>query len=205
MGEHFSLEKQELRRCCLAERRRLPCDQIASNSLAICAQVVRLLVFSHAQHIVSYAALSDEVDPRGIVEAGLDSAKTVYFPRLRGIGLEFLAHRPEELQPGAFGILEPSRGARLADAGNVLFLVPGVAFDPRGARLGRGGGHYDRALGSRPFGFRLGLAAEVQVRAGIPQDDWDQPMDAVVTERRLLWTAAGARDATHTRIEESVR
>jgi 5-formyltetrahydrofolate cyclo-ligase len=205
MGEHFSLEKRELRRRCLAERRRLPCEQVASSSLAICAQVVRLAAFSHAQHIVSYAALADEVDPRGIVEAGLGSAKTVYFPCLRGVGLEFLAHRPEHLRPGAFGIMEPSRGAPLADAGNVLFLVPGVAFDPQGARLGRGGGHYDRALRGHPFGFRLGLAAEVQVKAGVPQDDRDEAMDAVVTERRLLWTAARARDATHTRIEESLR
>lgn len=205
MGEHFSLEKQELRRQCIAERRRLPCEQMASNSLAICDRVLRLSAFLRAQHIVAYAALPDEVDPGGIVEAGLGAAKTVYFPRVLGGTLEFLALPPAELRPGMHGILEPPRGTALVDAGNVLFLVPGVAFDRSGARLGRGGGHYDRALGNHPRGFRLGLAAEVQVRSSVPQDDGDQAIDAIVTERRLLWTAARAGDATRSRSEERLQ
>ena len=205
MGEHLSLEKRELRRQCLAARRRLPSEQMASNSVAICARVVRLSVFSRAQHVVAYAALADEVDPSAIVDAARRSAKAIYFPRMREQSLEFVAGRPEELQRGLWDILEPAGGAALNDASNVLFLVPGVAFDPRGGRLGRGGGHYDSGLASHPLGLRLGLAAELQVHPGVPRDDWDQSVDAVVTERRLLWSAARGRNVARSRIEETVQ
>jgi 5-formyltetrahydrofolate cyclo-ligase len=75
----------------------------------------------------------------------------------------------------------------------VLFVVPGLAFDSAGTRLGRGGGHYDRALATYPRGLRVALAAEAQLSPDLPSDTWDQPVDAVVTERRLLWSAARPR------------
>lgn len=205
MGEHANLEKREVRRQSIAERRRLSCEQIAAASRAICDRVVRLNLFQRAQHLVAYASAPDEVDTGPIVRAGLDAAKTVFFPRLRGAVIDFLAQDPSALRPGSYGLLEPVRGTPLIDADGVLFLVPGMAFAPCGARLGRGGGHYDRALTNHPLGFRLGLAAEVQVRTGIPQEPWDQPMDAVVTERRLLWTAARSSNVTRSRLEETRR
>ena len=68
----------------------------------------------------------------------------------------------------------------------VVFLVPGVAFDPRGVRLGRGAGCYDRALARHPTALRVGLAYEMQVVPSLPEATWDVPMDAVVTEARVL-------------------
>jgi 5-formyltetrahydrofolate cyclo-ligase len=205
MGEHVILEKRELRRHCLAARRYLPSEQMAAKSVAICARVVRLAVFAHAQHIVAYASLPDEVDPSGIVDLARESGKLIYFPRTRGDALDFLAAWPEELRPGNNGILEPPGGLPLADASNVVFLIPGVAFDPGGARLGRGGGYYDRGLECHRLGFRVGLAAEIQVQSSVPRDEWDQTVDAVVTERRLLWSAARALGVTRSKIEETVQ
>jgi 5-formyltetrahydrofolate cyclo-ligase len=139
---------------------------------------------------VAYAALPGEIDPSPIVDAGLAAGKTVYFPRLQEGTLKFLAALPSALRPGAFAIPEPLEGALLLDKSSTLFLVPGVAFDSRGTRLGRGGGHYDRALADHAAGFRLGLAADSQLAARLPHDDWDQPMDGVITEQRMLWSAA---------------
>ncbi len=191
MGEHLRLPKSELRRRVFVARRRRPPEQIAEASRAICAQVRRLAAFRTACHLVAYAARPGEVDPSDLVESGLATGKTVYFPRVVEPGLEFLVAAPTDLQPGAYGVPEPTSGRRLSGGGaGVLFLVPGLAFDPQGGRLGRGGGHYDRALAGYPCGLRLGLTIDADLASVVPCDAWDQRVDAVVTERRLLWSAA---------------
>jgi 5-formyltetrahydrofolate cyclo-ligase len=75
----------------------------------------------------------------------------------------------------------------------VLFLVPGVAFDPRGVRLGRGDGWYDRAFARHPGGVRLGLAYEFQVLADLPEAPWDVRMHGVVTDARVIDAGAITR------------
>lgn len=155
--------------------------------------VLGLAVFQRVRHLVAYAAGPGEVDPAGVVRAGIALGQTVYFPRVIGPTLEFLACPPAGLCPGAYGLAEPPDGTPLdpAAAADVVFLVPGLAFDPAGTRLGRGGGHYDRALADHPAALRIGLACEAQIQSSLPRDPWDQPMDAVVTERRVLWATAG--------------
>src|SRR5262249_48608189 len=127
----------------------------------------------------------------GVVDEALADRKAVYFPRVFKSGLEFLEATPENLAPGSYGVPEP-RGGPVLDpsACAVLFVVPGLAFDPAGTRLGRGGGHYDRALPTYPRGLRVALAAEAQLSPDLPGEAWDQPVDAVATERRLLWSSA---------------
>jgi 5-formyltetrahydrofolate cyclo-ligase len=69
---------------------------------------------------------------------------------------------------------------------DVCFLVPGLGFDQRGVRLGRGSGWYDRALARHPQGVRVGLAYEFQLVPSLPEATWDVRMNAVVTEARVL-------------------
>src|SRR5262249_35357779 len=171
MGEHLRVPKSELRRELLAARRRWQPGFLRACSAGVCERVLALDAFRAAGHLVVYAARSDEIDPSSLVQVALATGKTVYFPRVVDSTLEFLSALPEDLQPGAYGVLDPSSGKpldlRLPD---VLFLVPGVAFDPAGLRLGRGGGHYDRALARHPHGLRIGLAAEPQIRPALPED-----------------------------------
>jgi 5-formyltetrahydrofolate cyclo-ligase len=196
MGEHLRLPKSELRRGALAARRERSPELLGAASRAICARVLCLLAFRRAAHLVAYAARPDEIDPAPLVAAALTDGRAVYFPRVVGPELDFVASRPDDLRPGAHGILEPAPGAPVpASAAGLLVLVPGLAFDPEGGRLGRGGGHYDRGLARQRTGLRLGLSLDADVCAGLPRDAWDQPMDAVMTERRLLWS--GARPAIH--------
>jgi 5-formyltetrahydrofolate cyclo-ligase len=76
-----------------------------------------------------------------------------------------------------------------------LVLVPGVAFDGSGRRLGRGRGHYDATLAAlSPAAVRIGLAFELQIVAAVPCEPHDMPLDAIVTERRVLVTAAEISD-----------
>ena len=138
--------------------------------------------------MVAYAPIENEVDPGALVAAAAAAGKPVYYPRRTSDGLEFLQSGPEGLAPRWSALPEPLDGAPLSPAAGegVVFLVPGIAFDPRGVRLGRGAGCYDRALARHPTALRVGLAYEMQVVPSLPEATWDVPMDAVVTEARVL-------------------
>jgi 5-formyltetrahydrofolate cyclo-ligase len=193
MGGHLRLPKSELRRLLLDTRNRREARDVSAASRAICAWVVLLAAFRQAAHVVAYVAHRGEIDPSGVIEAALAGGKSVYFPRVEGSRLEFLEAAPGDLTPGPYGIPEPRDGRQLpASVSDAIFLVPGVGFDPAGTRLGRGGGHYDRALAMYPRGLRVGLTSEAELASTLPREAWDQPMDAIVTERRLLWSAARA-------------
>ncbi len=190
MGEHDRLAKRELRRLFIERRRGMRAGEMAARSRIVCAQVMRLAAFRSARHLVAYACQAGEVDPATLIEEGLARRMSIYFPRVVGLGLEFLAALPRDLRRGAYGVREPTSGAMLDPAARgVVFLVPGVAFDASGRRLGRGGGHYDRALARHPEGLRLGLTVDALITPELPDDPWDQSVDAVVTEHRLLWAS----------------
>ena len=92
---------------------------------------------------------------------------------------------------GAHGIAEPA-GAAVAAPGDLrLVVVPGLAFDARGGRLGRGGGHFDRLLAG-VAGLRVGLCAESRLVAAVPMEAHDAPMDVVVTEKRVIYAPTAA-------------
>src|SRR5262245_30739527 len=192
MGEQVRLAKSELRRRILAARRERSAELTAVASRAICDQIERLVGFHLASHLVAYAARPGEIDPSALVACGIARGYPVYFPRVTDGGLEFLAAPPAALRPGAYGVAEPQGGSRLSpEHPGITFLIPGLTFDGDGTRLGRGGGHYDRALAGYPRALRLGLVHDADLTATVPCDTWDQRVDAVVTERRLLWAPAG--------------
>jgi 5-formyltetrahydrofolate cyclo-ligase len=191
MGGHLRLPKSELRRLFDSARARRDAAAAREASRAVCGWIVRLEAFRRAVNLVAYIAQRGEIDPSGVVDAALALGKSVYFPRVVESGIQFLEASPGDLRPGAYGIPEPRDGQPLSRSESaVLFLVPGLAFDHEGRRLGRGGGHYDRTLALYAYGLRAGLAAEIQLSPGLPCDPWDQPVDVVVTERRLVWSAA---------------
>jgi 5-formyltetrahydrofolate cyclo-ligase len=188
MGEQVRLAKSELRRRILAARRERSPELTAIASRAICGKIERLIGFHLANHLVAYAACPGEIDPSHLIESGIARGYPVYFPRVIEAGLEFLAAPPDTLRPGAFGVAEPQGGPRLSpESPGIAFLIPGLTFDGAGTRLGRGGGHYDRALAGYPGALRLGLLLDADLAAAVPSDTWDQRVDAVVTERRVLW------------------
>ena len=96
-----------------------------------------------------------------------------------------------EWQPGNHGILEPRRSP-VANARELrVIVVPGMAFDIRGGRLGRGGGHYDRLL-AQATGLRVGLCPERCLVAEVPLEPHDQKVDVVVTEKRIIYADSAA-------------
>ena len=94
----------------------------------------------------------------------------------------------DDLKPGSYGILEPKKDCLkwVSPMDINLIIVPGVGFDKKGNRLGHGEGYYDRLL-SKPFGtLSIGLAFEIQIIEDIPIDTHDQPVDILITEKRVI-------------------
>lgn len=179
--------KRRLRDTLLAARRHISVPERRRVAQAICERVTQLDVFRDARDLVAYAALGAEVDPHAIVEAAIARGCRVYYPRLAGDQLEFREASPKTLVVGSGGFAEaPADGAQLSADSPALALVPGVGFDPAGRRLGRGGGHYDRALARHSHLLSVGLASELQIVDGLPTEEWDRAVDLVVTERRII-------------------
>ena len=116
------------------------------------------------------------------------------FPRVVGEGLAFAqVDEWDELRPGALGVPEPPPARAAVTLGpEDVAIVPGVAFDRSGRRLGRGGGHYDRAFAAAGA-WRIGVAFQLQLVPAVPHDSRDRPMDAIVTEQGLQVRAGASR------------
>jgi 5-formyltetrahydrofolate cyclo-ligase len=140
--------------------------------------------------VALYASLPDELPMRPLFEALTARGIAPLLPRMRGDRLEFAPVRSwSDLRRGAFGILEPPNGvaAQRLGRGDVA-IVPGVAFDRAGHRLGRGRGSYDRAFAtSATAPFLVGAGYAFQLCTSVPHESRDRSLDAIVTESGFLW------------------
>ena len=157
-------------------------------------EIQRLLfssaIFQDAKEIFCYVSFGDEADTRFIIEESLRCGKKTAVPKVLSAGvMEFYyIDSPEQLVPGAFGILEPP------DAGNVpavpgkdtLMLLPGAAFDPHGNRIGYGGGFYDSYLSRFPLCRRAALCFPEQLVPLIPAEDHDIPAEIIITGKEII-------------------
>lgn len=187
MGEDHAQAKRFLRQELWATLRNLSAADAARQSVHACDRLAETGGFRAARRVVLYASFGGEVDLTSLAAVALNDGKAVYYPRVAGDRLEFLRADPRALRPGRFGVPEPPDGAALEpDAEGALFVVPGLAFDLRGTRLGRGAGYYDRALPHHPGARRIGIAFEFQIMPRLPEAAGDVPMSAVVTDARLI-------------------
>lgn len=132
--------------------------------------------------IMAYHSLSDEVDTRILLERLLSMGKTVLLPQVTGASTMVLRHYegPGSLKEGAFGIMEPV-GKLFSNYPSIdLAIVPGMAFDRCGHRLGRGKGYYDRLLPQLTNAYKMGICFDFQMRASVPYDEKDVVMDEVI-------------------------
>ncbi len=183
------LSKSALRQQLLALRRSVPPEAIAGASEAVADAIGAFPPFQHAQHIASYAAVRGELPTAGLHAIARRNNKSVYLPKTdSGRSLTFHRWSGEPLTRGPLGIPTPEPSAPpIAGEDLHLVLVPGLAFDRAGRRLGHGAGYYDRFLASTAA-FRLGVCWSWQVVAEVPTEAHDAPVHAVLTEVGL-WFA----------------
>lgn len=183
--------KRQLRRRFLAERRALSPEVWRDRSGALCDRLVTLAVLQRADTILAYVSHRQEPDLLPLMESPWGRAKTWGVPRCEGPHLSWHRWRSRDaLETGAFGIREPRRDAPLIDRDRVgVILVPLVACDRAGYRLGYGGGFYDRLLADptwqRPPA--IGIAFDAALVDRLPREPWDQPLEGLVTETETLW------------------
>jgi len=189
LRDPLHLAKGRLRASLAAARRAVPAERAAAAAEAVRSLLVAWEPFRAAPRVALYAALPDELPTRPCFEAVRSSGRPALLPRIGADGgLVFHAvARWDALEVGRYGVPTPPADAEpLALASADLVLVPGVAFDARGMRLGRGGGYYDRTFADREGGPLLcGAAYAFQRVAEVPHGSHDRPMDAIVTEQGL--------------------
>lgn len=148
--------------------------------------------FKAAKRIASYLANDGEIDPKIIHQAAWQQGKQLFLPiPVANQCLKFAPYqRRSNLCSGQWGIKQPRYAKWIASSADLdLILVPLVAFDQYGNRLGRGGGYYDRFLKTLRFksGTKVfGLAHPFQQVPQIPIEDWDMPLDGIVTTTKLI-------------------
>jgi 5-formyltetrahydrofolate cyclo-ligase len=193
-------EKKRLRQALLASLRLLSVEESESAGRLAIRWLLAWDGFTRASEIVAFSSLRGELDMGPFASAVYSAGKPLLMPRIVGDELEFAPIAAgEELVRGRFGVSEPGPHcvARRVQAGAIV-LVPGVAFDVAGGRMGRGAGYYDRALAdmrrnSNEMTF-LGVGFSLQVIDRVPMTRDDVPMDGVLTPEALVWVEGGRAD-----------
>ncbi|MDY3788325.1 5-formyltetrahydrofolate cyclo-ligase [Bacteroides fluxus] len=175
--------KKELRRqVALLKTRHRSSTWHHSRSAEILATLEAHPAFRAANTVLLYYSLNDEVDTHDFVKKWSKS-KQILLPVVVGDDLELRKYTgPEDLATGSYGIEEPT-GELFTDYADIDFIVvPGVAFDLKGNRLGRGKGYYDRLLPRIPSAYKAGICFPFQIVEEVPAEPFDIRMDEVITQ-----------------------
>ncbi|MBI4394598.1 MAG: 5-formyltetrahydrofolate cyclo-ligase [Candidatus Omnitrophica bacterium] len=183
-------DKEKFRQAVLAQLKCQSQDLRRRRSDLILEKLKRRSEFRKSLVTMFYVSTSDEVDTKSLLLEMLREGKEVVVPyidrKIDSLIAVQIQNAEEDLRPGTYGILEPRHDlVRPFDLNRLdLVLVPGIAFDRRGHRLGRGKGYYDRFLKMLPSHVKcFGLAFDFQVFKSVPTEDWDISVDRVITNR----------------------
>lgn len=137
--------------------------------------------------VAAYVPVGAEADPTPLVRAAINAGCDIALPHVvdRASPLRFLRWAADTaLIDGPFGLSQPHTDADEVEP--TIILTPLVGFDRRGARLGQGAGHYDRAFAACPDAWRVGVALAVQEVDSLPVDAWDIPLHAIATDKEWI-------------------
>lgn len=157
-------------------------EQLKEQSEAVIARLQANPAFVAAQTIMMYYSLDDEVCTHELIDKLVAQGKTVLLPVVTSAEeMELRRYRSaDDLQGGFFHIMEPV-GEPFTDYEHIdVAVVPGMSFDTRGNRLGRGKGYYDRFLSRHPHIYKIGVCFDFQKMPGIPTEENDIKMDVII-------------------------
>ncbi len=174
----------------LAKRNSLSKEQVREKSRLIAERLLKLPEFEKAKTVMLYYGVRNEVETRGLIEKALEQGKRVVLPvsdfdskKITPTELQGL----EDLKKAEFGLMEPVEGKVVGVKELDLIVVPGIAFDANGARIGTGKGFYDGLLRKVSTKVPLvGLCFEENLEESLPSESHDVKMDIIITEKQEI-------------------
>ncbi len=178
------MKKEDIRIKIRARKTLLSDDEKKSAAQRVFERLEHMAAFMMADRILMYHSLPDELSTLGFIDKW-SSRKNFFLPRVNGVNLDILPYDRSTLRLGAFHIEEPD-GDDTTDISEIeLIVVPAVAYDRSGNRVGRGKGYYDRLL-ANSRAVKVGVGYDFQLVDEIDTDEFDVPVDIVVTETRTI-------------------
>ncbi|MBK8170904.1 MAG: 5-formyltetrahydrofolate cyclo-ligase [Sandaracinaceae bacterium] len=189
--EHLRRQvKNELRKRMKAVRKTLPHEARLTRARAICEKLVALDAWKNARTVSLYMAMREEVHLDVAIDAARADGKVIAMPRVDDETDLLVLHEwraDDAMATSAFGVAEPLASApRIPGEAVDLVIVPALAFDDKGHRIGYGAGYYDRLLPTLANAVRIGIAFDFQLIAEAPVQANDVPVHTVVTDARVL-------------------
>lgn len=180
--------KRAVRREVLERRDRLESDERATRSEAIAERVLSLPEVAAAGTVMAFWSFGSEVETSRLIERLHEAGRRIALPRIDSDDMVAVGYAPGgPVAAAAFGAMEPTAIERVDPEEIDLVIAPGVAFDRRGARVGYGGGFYDRFLvRTRPDVPVIAIAFGLQVVDGVPEGRGDRRVDVIVTEDEVI-------------------
>ena len=179
--------KQKLRKDILEKRDSLSKEEIINKSNIIKEKLFSLSEYKKANIICFFVSFKSEVNTNDMIKECIEEGKTVCVPVITGEKLILSRiNNPSELtKKNKYGILEPPVINEIDKTDVDIITVPGAAFDKHGHRVGYGKGYYDDLLKDYG-GLSLGICFDLQIVDKVPRDEWDEKIDMVITEGRII-------------------
>ena len=175
------MDKAELRRSIRARKRAMTEEEIEARSARLGQLFAQSEAYKAAKAIYGYLPYNQEVRTVPMLEQALRDGKKVAVPKVYGEEMKFLyLDDLTKVAKGYAGIPEPIADEPVADDKTALVLMPGLAFDPEGHRIGYGGGYYDKFLAAEPNHPTLALCYEFQMLPKLDTEEHDIPVDTVL-------------------------
>lgn len=178
------MDKKAFRREISAKKRAMTMAEIQAASDRLCEKLFEQECYKQARSIYAYLSYNQEVRTQKILERAQADGKRVAVPKVIGDDMVFLwLDDLNAVSDGYCGIPEPIADTPVADDDSALVLMPGLAFDPEGHRLGYGGGFYDRYLNTHPDHTLVALCYDFQMFDHLETEAHDIPVDLVIADR----------------------
>lgn len=175
------MNKQELRRAIREKKRAMTPEQIEEKSIQLGELFAQSELYRSAGTIYGYMPYNQEVRTVAMLERALRDGKRVAIPKCYGDEMRFIFMNDlSKVEKGYAGIPEPIADEPIADDETALVLMPGLAFDAQGHRIGYGGGFYDKFLAKEPDHPTLALCYDFQMMEHLETEEYDIPVDVVL-------------------------
>lgn len=175
------MDKKALRAAIRAQKRAMTPEQITEKSEILEKMFLQSEAYQQATYVFGYLPYNQEVRTTGMMEQVLRDGKRLALPKIYGDRMDFIEITDlTQVAKGYCGIPEPIADGPLADDPTALVLMPGMAFDPQGHRMGYGGGFYDKFLEREPDHPTIALCYDFQMLPHLDTEDHDIPVDCVL-------------------------